>query len=81
MRVFAIEITENTLPIVTLLNKGISPLVEGGWTWFLFEMNDDDTIDVREIMKYSDFTEKYGSRGSYRKIDIFDITQSARKGL
>lgn len=81
MKVFAIQINETTLPLIALLNNGVAPEVDGGWTWFLFEMFDNGAVGVREVVKYTDCLDRYGSFKNYRDFCIYNITMHAREGL
>lgn len=40
MRLYAIEVNEANLPLISHLNKGVTPVVEQMTTWFIFDTED-----------------------------------------
>lgn len=85
MRVFAIQITHDSIPLITLLNDGVAPELEGGWSIFLFEIRDDGFRGVANIISWGRFVDLYGGfkdRGfnTHRNFEVHEISRGARKG-
>lgn len=58
MQLYAIEISEEVLPLLTLLNQGVTPEEEIPTTWFIFDAEWNSEIP-NKIVSSADFEEEY----------------------
>lgn len=49
-KVYAIKIRKSDLALITMLNSGVTPLVQNNKTYYVFEVNEDGTAGHAEII-------------------------------
>lgn len=64
MKLFAIEITRKTAPIIALLNNGVEPIVPKKKCYFIFDATWNSDV-VPEIVNFRELSEEYDIASGY----------------